>query len=187
MPQQYRIFLYAFLSKVYADALDDTFLEDLIQNDELLETIGENSYNWFKNNDVQTIKEALNVDFTSIFLMNARAFESAVVDSKEEILVGLQNPVMQFYFNHQYELNLSASHLQTPDHISIEFAFMQNLVSKNELKAQKEFLRTHLLAWTIPYLIGIKGMCQTPFYADICDFTVEFLASDYQNLVELAS
>lgn len=186
MPQQYRIFIYAFLSKVFADTLDDTFLEDLSQNNELLETLGENTKEWFETTSLEVIKEALNIDFTSIFLMNERAFESAVIDSKEEILVGLQNPVMQFYFNHNYELNLGATHLQTPDHISIEFAFMQNLVSKNETKAQIEFLQNHILAWAIPYLIAIKGMCQTPFYADMCDFTIEFLATDFQNLIEAA-
>lgn len=184
MPQQYRIFIYAFLSKIFADSLDDEFLEDLSQNQELLETIGENSKTWFASNDLASIKEALNIDFTTIFLMNERAFESAVIDSKEEILVGLQNPVMQFYFNHNYELNLTATHLQTPDHISIELAFMQNLISKNEIKSQIEFLQNHILSWVIPYLIAIKGMCQTPFYADICDFTNEFLASDFQNLIE---
>lgn len=182
MPQQYRVFIYAFLSKVFADVLDDEFLQDLVQNDELLETIGENSKQWFQNNSIEDIKEALNVDFTTVFLMNARAFESAIVDSKEEILVGLQNPVMQFYFNHNYELNLNATHLQTPDHISIELAFMQNLVGKNETHAQIEFLQTHLVNWAIPYLIAIKAMCQSPFYADICDFTVEFLASDFENI-----
>lgn len=183
MDKQNRLYVYAFLSRVFANALDDKYLKELQNNDEILSLLGESSFNWFKTGSLQSIQEALNIDYSSIFLMNAKPLESSIIDAKDEILVGLQNPVMQFYFNHNYELNLAASDLQTPDHISIEFAFMQNLIAKNELTTQKEFLKLHLLKWAVPYFIGIKAMSTTPFYQDLCDFTVEFLASDYDFLV----
>ena len=183
MDKQYRTYLYAFLSRVFSNALDETYLKELQQNDELLSLLGEKSFNWFKTTSVETIAEELNIDYSSIFLMNAKPIESSILDAKDEILVGLQNPVMQFYFNHNYELNLAASHLQTPDHISIEFAFMQNLIAKNEILTQKEFLKAHLLKWAVPYFLGVKQMAKTPFYKDLSDFTIEFLASDYDFLV----
>lgn len=183
MDKQTRTYLYAFLSRVFSNALDDKYLAELQHNDELLSMLGNESFDWFKTTSLETLTEALNIDYSSIFLMNAKPIESSIIDSKDEILVGLQNPVMQFYFNHNYELNLAASHLQTPDHISIELAFMQNLIAKNELKTQKEFLQTHLLRWAVPYFLGIKAMAQTPFYKDLSDFTIEFLASDYDFLV----
>jgi len=40
------------------------------------------------------------------------------------------------------------------------------------------------MTWVIPYMHGMKSMAITPFYRDICDFTVEFLSSDYEFLVE---
>ena len=183
MDKQTRVYLYAFLSRVFSNALDEKYLAELQHNDELLTMLGDESFNWFKTTSLETIAEALNIDFSSIFLMNAKPIESSIIDSKDEILVGLQNPVMQFYFNHNYELNLATSHLQTPDHISIELAFMQNLIAKNELKTQKEFLEVHLLKWAVPYFLGIKGMAKTPFYKDLSDFTIEFLANDYDFLV----
>jgi TorA maturation chaperone TorD len=176
--------MYAFLSKVFSNALDEQFLEELKVNESLLELIGKTTQEWFKNNSFEQIKEELNVDYSTVFLMNAKPIETSIIDAKDEILVGLQNPVMQFYFKHDYELNLAASHIQTPDHIAIEFAFMQNLVAKDELKTQKEFLAKHLLKWGVPYFIGIKAMCQTPLYKDLCDFVVEFLASDYDFLAQ---
>lgn len=183
MDKQYRTYLYAFLSRVFSNALDETYLKELQQKDELLSLLGEKSFNWFKTTSLETIAEELNIDYSSIFLMNAKPIESSILDAKDEILVGLQNPVMQFYFNHNYELNLAASHLQTPDHISIEFAFMQNLIAKNEILTQKEFLKAHLLKWAVPYFLGVKQMAKTPFYKDLSDFTIEFLASDYDFLV----
>ncbi len=182
MDKQNRTYLYAFLSRVFSNALDETYLKELQTNDELLTLLGENSFLWFKNTSLENIAEELNIDYSSIFLMNAKPIESSIIDSKDEILVGLQNPVMQFYFNHNYELNLAASHLQTPDHISIEFAFMQNLIAKNEILTQKEFLQAHLLKWAVPYFMGVKQMAKTPFYQDLSDFTIEFLASDYDYL-----
>lgn len=182
MDKQNRVYIYAFLSRVFSNTLNEKYLNELQNNEELLNLIGENSLAWFKNTPLSVINEALNIDYSTIFLMNAKPIESSIIDSKDEILVGLQNPVMQFYYNHNYDLNLAASHLQTPDHISIEFAFMQNLIAKEELKTQKEFLQMHLLKWAVPYFVGIKQMANTPLYQDICDFTIEFLANDYESL-----
>ncbi len=66
-------------------------------------------------------------------------------DVKNEILVGLQNPVMQFYLNYGYDINLDASSLYVPDHIAIELGFMQKLVLGDEREAQIKFSQTHLL------------------------------------------
>ncbi|MFV0563483.1 hypothetical protein [Malaciobacter mytili] len=41
---------------------------------------------------------------------------------------------------------------------------------------------TEFLNWSIAYFLGVKHMCQTPFYKDIYDFTIEFLSSDYENI-----
>jgi TorA maturation chaperone TorD len=62
---------------------------------------------------------------------------------------------------------------------------MQNLVSRNELKAQKEFLQTHLLNWAVPYFLAVKEMAVTPLYKDLSDFVIEFLASDYDEVSQI--
>lgn len=182
MDDKTRLYIYAFLSRVFTEELDDKALADLAGSKEMLATIGEETLEWFSKESLKAIKEELNVDYNSLFVVHNHPIESSVMDSKNEILVGLQNPVMQFYFSHGYEINLDSSKLYVPDHAGIEFGFMQNLVSQNDRRSQAEFLHKHLVRWIVPFLIAVKPMAQTPFYRDICDFTVEFLLSDYSLL-----
>lgn len=182
MNNQYRRTIYAFLSRVMSDIPDRRFITDLKNNQQLLEVIGEETQAWFNAMSDEDLHEALNTDYTSMFLLNAQPVESFVLDAKNETLVGLQNPVMAFYFTHGFELNMDQTELMAPDHLSIELAFMQTLVHRNEIQAQIQFLDEHLFMWVIPYMLGMKNMADTPFYRDICDFMVEFLASDYEFL-----
>ncbi len=184
MDEKTRLYIYAFLSRVFTEELDEKALKDLALNRSLLETIGRETLGWFDKHDTEAIKEALNVDFNSLFLINNHPIESAVMDSKNEILVGLQNPVMQFYYSHGYDLNLERSKLYVPDHAAIEFGFMQSMISGNDKKTQAEFLHKHLISWIVPFLVAVKPMAQTPFYRELCDFTIEFLLSDYSQLIE---
>ena len=184
MDEKTRLYIYAFLSRIFTEELDDKALRDLKNNEALLETIGEETARWFKENDEATLKEALNVDYNSLFVINNHPIESAVMDSKNEILVGLQNPVMQFYFSHGYDLNLEGAKVYVPDHAAIEFGFMQSMISAGDKATQAEFLHKHLLTWIVPFLVAIQPMAETPFYRELCDFIVEFLFEDYSLLVE---
>ncbi len=184
MDERTRLYIYAFLSRLFTEELDDKALSDLASNEALLETIGEETLEWFRKEDLQKLKDEINVDYNSLFVMHNHPIESSVMDSKNEILVGLQNPVMQFYFSHGYEINLDSSKLYVPDHAGIEFGFMQSLISQKDRKTQAEFLHKHLVRWIVPFLIAVKPMAQTPLYRDICDFTVEFLLSDYSMLAK---
>lgn len=182
MNKEYRLYIYAFLSRVMSDIPDARFIKDLASNDELLSLIGEDTVEYFKSNDSETIMRELNTDFSSMFILNTQPIESFVLDAKNESLVGLQNPVMGFYFTHGFEVNMDQTELMAPDHLSIEFAFMQTLIYRDERPPQFEFMDTHLINWVVPYMLGMKSMAQTPFYADMCDFIVEFLVADYEYL-----
>lgn len=182
MNTEYRRYIYAFLSRVMSNIPDRRFITDLKNNPDLLEVIGEETLGWVQSTSEEELYEALNADYTSMFLLNAQPVESFVLDAKNETLVGLQNPVMAFYFTHGFELNMDQTELMSPDHLSIELAFMQMLVFRNEMQAQVQFMDEHLFMWVIPYMLGMKSMADTPFYRDICDFMVEFLCSDYEYL-----
>ncbi len=184
MNKEYRLYTYAFLSRVMSDIPDRRFIADLKAYNDLLDTLGESSKTWLLAHDDVSIIEALNTDFTSMFILNTQPVEAFVLDAKNETLVGLQNPVMAFYFKHGFELNMDQTELMAPDHLSIEFGFMQSLIYRNELQAQYDFMNEHLMMWVIPYMLGMQSMAQTPFYKDICDFIVEFLAADYEYLNE---
>lgn len=183
MEEKQRIYIYAFLSRIYSDVMEEKLIAQLQENEELLEMISPKALTWFKNTSDEELKKLLNVDFTSLFFMNSLPIESFVMDDKDEVQVGLQNPVMQFYFSHGYELDLISSKLNAPDHIALECAFMQNLVQKDDKKVQITFLENHLLKWAPIYFLGVKDMAKTQFYRDLCDFTAEFLIADYDYLM----
>jgi len=182
MENRVRAYIFAFISRIYASEVSAKLLSDMRANEELLETIGEGALAYIKSLDDEELLEALNIEYHTLFLMNNHPIESSVLDVKNEILVGLQNPVMQFYFNHGYDINLETSSLHVPDHIAIEFGFMQKLALQDDKKAQLKFYREHLLNWVPQFLIAVKEMTENPFYADICDFTIDFMMEDYSNL-----
>ena len=182
MNEQYRTTIYAFLSRIMSDIPDKQLIKELQKNDSLLETIGENAFRYLHANSVETLFEKLNEEYSSLFVLNAQPVESFVLDAKNETLVGRQNPVMAFYFQHGFELNMDQTDLMAPDHLGIELAFMQTLVFRGERQAQTAFLEEHLLTWVVPYMLGMKHMATTPFYKDLCDFMVEFLVADYDYL-----
>jgi TorA maturation chaperone TorD len=187
MNNEYRLYIYAFLSRVMSNIPDRRFINDLISNDALLEIIGEETKEWMKTTDVEALYDALNIDYTSMFILNTQPVESFVLDAKNETLVGLQNPVMGFYFSHGFEVNMNQTDIMAPDHLGIELAFMQTLIYRNEMQPQSKFLEEHIIPWVVPYMMGMRSMADTPFYRDICDFAVEFLSADYEYLSQSAT
>lgn len=190
MDKEYRLYIYAFLSRTMADVPDKSYIKDLRNNSELLELLGEETKEWFTQKSDAEIFDALNEDYSSMFVINTQPVESFVLDAKNETLVGLQNPVMNFYYKNGFELNMDQSELMAPDHLSIELAFMQTLIYREERAPQYEFLKQHLFVWVIPYMVGMKSMAATPFFRDLCDFMVEFLVADYEvsaQMMELES
>ena len=82
---------------------------------------------------------------------------------------------------------MNQTQILAPDHLSIEFGFMQNLAYRDENKVALKFLKEHLLKWVPPYLLSMKKSALTPFYKDLCDFTIEYLLNDYEQLKQECS
>ena len=184
MQESYRAYIYAFLSRFFSDNLDRRFLEDLKQNSSLLETVGEDSAFWLESTPLDEVLELCNIDYSSMYLLNTQPVESFVLDAKSESLVGLQNPVMAFYFQHGFDVKMNQTNIMAPDHLSIELAFMQTLSFRGEENSVEiAFLQEHLIPWVIPYMQGMRSMATTALYRDMCDFVIEFLLSDYEHLL----
>ncbi len=183
MDNKIRAYIFAFLSRIYASEINQKLLLDIQTNEELLKTIGDEAARYILSKNTEELLEELNIEYNSLFLMNNHPIESSVQDVKNEILVGLQNPVMQFYYNCGYDISLENASLHVPDHIAIEFGFMQKLALLDDKKNQLKFYKEHLLAWVPQFMVGVKEMTHNPFYRDICDFTIDFLLEDYGNLV----
>lgn len=185
MDKSTSVYIYAFLSRLFESEVNTKLLEDLKKKKDILEMIGDESLTWIELAEESEVLDKLTIDFSSLFLMNSQQpIESSIMDDKEEVLIGLQNPVMGFYFQHGYDLNLQNSKLQTPDHIAIEFGFMQNLIQKEEYKSAKNFMSEHIMMWAPSYLLTIAEAAETPFYRELCEFTVEFLFANYEMLSE---
>jgi len=184
MQKESRSFIYEFLSTIFLDVMNQKLIDQLNDNEELLKMISLDAFLLFKETSNNELKKLLNIDFTSLFLMNSIPIESFVLDNKDEVQVGLQNPVMQLYFNHGYKLDMTKSKVNAPDHIAIECAFIQNLIENDEKEVQIKFLENHILKWAPIYLLGIKDMAKTHFYRDLCDFAAEFFIADYDYLLE---
>jgi TorA maturation chaperone TorD len=180
MDNTLRANIYSMLSKLYSETLDSSSLEILRSFE-----FGESSQKWLSSYDDNTILDECNIDYTTIFLSNMKPIETIIYDSNADISVGLANPVMDFYFRHNYLLNLSQTHIQTPDHISIEFEFMAFLIKNGDIQSQREFLQKHLLNWSIAYLVSCIDIAKSPFYRDLFDFTIEFLISDFEEIKEI--
>ncbi|MBN2895228.1 MAG: molecular chaperone TorD family protein [Campylobacterales bacterium] len=184
MQHEYRLYTYAFLSRVMSGEPDQRFVHDLRHNRDLLETIGEETLQWFDEHDDEALLDALNADYSSMFIINTQPIESFILDAKNETLVGLQNPAMAFYFQNGFEVDMTQTNIMAPDHLSIELAFMQTLVYRGEQTPQLEFMQEHLIPWVIPYMAGMRSMADTPFYHDMCNFIIEFLVADYDFLMQ---
>lgn len=181
-----RIYIYAFLSRMFADVLDKNAIRELRENEAMLSLLGNGTKEFFENKSNEEIEELANVDFTSTFIMHTHPVESAIYDNSKDIVTGLENPVLQFYIDHGYDINMNRSHIMAPDHMAIEIGFMQNLVEQNDIKAQKKFMQKHIMNWMPPFLIACEEMCETPLYKDLCSFAVEFFVSDYAQIEESA-
>lgn len=175
---------YGFASSFLAHEVDFITLRDLKKSDGLLATIGSDAKEWLEKSDEKEAIDQLSTDFSSLFLLYAQPIEASIRDNSKEIPTGMENPVMQFYMRHGFNLKLIDTHLNSPDHLAIELGFMQTLANDGDLEASKNFLETHLLPWATSYLLAQSASAMTPFYKDFCHFVAEFLVADYDYICE---
>lgn len=184
MEERSRLYTYAFLSRMFADVLDMKAIRQLRENSDFLNLLGTETVRFFEEHTDEQIEELLNVDYTSVFIIHTHPVESAIFDNSKDIVTGMENPVMQFYIDYGYEVNMNATHIMAPDHMAIEIGFMQNLVQHQDYGVQKKFMQEHVLNWMPPFLIACEEMMDTPFYKDLCNFASEFFVSDYAYIEE---
>lgn len=195
-----RINMYGLLSRLLIEEVDEETLKKIKENPDLLELFPRTKeWDKFQEKDLKNlIEEDLNVDFTTVFLLNVYPYESVFMNDKGFIDPSVTNPVFIFYKEHGYSIDLEKTRALSPDHIAVEMEFMMTL-AQEELEAlknnkqkeveklrkiQKEFLEKHLANWGIIYFLTAKDMAETPFYQDVCELSLEFILSDYEYLSE---
>lgn len=195
---QARVNMYGFLSRLIMEEVDLNVLEVIKSKQEMLELFpATKEWETFLTKDPKSlIEEELNVDYTTVFLLNVYPYESVFMNDEGHINPTLTNPTLQFYLEHGYEIDLNKTRVLSPDHLAVEMEFMITLINDQlnaysvfnrdgEIKAlqtQREFMEKHLLRWSPIYLLSAKDMAETPFYQDVCQTTLEFLLSDYEYI-----
>ncbi|WP_457624477.1 TorD/DmsD family molecular chaperone [Persephonella sp.] len=196
-----RINMYGLLSRLLIEEIDTQTLEKIRNSPELLELFPKTKEweKFFTEDPKKLIEEELNVDFTTVFLLNVYPYESVFMHDEGHIDPTATNQTFLFYREHGYSIDLNKTRALSPDHIAVEMEFMMTL-AKEELEAlekgnkaeanrlrkiQKKFLEEHLANWGIIYLLAAKDMAETPFYQDVCELSLEFILSDYDYLCEI--
>lgn len=195
---QARINMYGFISRLFMEEVDENLIQMIKSKPELLDLFPlTREWDLFFNKETKSlIDEELNVDYTTIFLLNAYPYESVFMNDEGHINPTLTNPTLQFYLEHGYEIDLNKTRVLSPDHIAVEMEFMITLINdqlnaysmfneeeeKKALTAQKEFMENHLLRWSTIYLLSAIDLAETPFYKDVCEMALEFLLSDYEYI-----
>ncbi len=197
---QGRINMYAFISRLLIEEVDENILEKIKNNPDLLELFP-NTKEWesFKTKSTkELIDEDLNVDYTTVFILNAYPYESVFMNDEGHINPTPTNPTLQFYLEHGYEIDLNKTRVLSPDHIAVELEFMITLIQeqlkaysmndregeKKALNLQKEFIENHILQWAPIYLMAARDMSETPFYYDVCQMALDFIMTDYEYILE---
>ncbi len=197
---QARSNIYALLSRILMQELDEEMLETIKNDDQILEFFP-NLKKWealstLKNSEL--LGEHLNPDFVNISLLHLIPYETFYTRSDQKIETGGANPVTDIYSEYDFIVDYEAARVVSSDHIGVELEFMHSLCEaqmkamdaddtdavKELLETQKEFLNKHLLNWAPLYLINAKFESRTPLYYDACEMALEFILSDNELVTE---
>lgn len=197
---QARSNIYALLSRILMQELDDTLLTTIKDDDQILDFFP-NLKKWellstLKNSEL--LGEHLNPDFVNLSVLHLVPYETFYTRDDQKIETGGANPVTDIYSAYNFMVDYEVARVVSSDHIGVELEFMHHLCEgqmkamkegdeesvKDFLNAQKEFLNTHLLQWAPMYLINMKYEARTPLYYDASEMALEFMLSDNELLAE---
>jgi len=193
-----RIAIYALISRLMLVEVDETFL-NTIEKDEDLLAFFPNYRDWSKRKEFsqkELIEQFFNVDFTNLFLMHLVPYESFYTRDDQMIESGGDNPIVELYNDLDFRVQLDEARVVSADHIGVELEFMymlciamkKALEAEDEegicelLQVQRAFLKEHLLEWAPLFLINAKKESRTPLYHDGAELTLEFMLSDYEYI-----
>jgi TorA maturation chaperone TorD len=197
---QARSNIYALLSRILMQELDDEMLTTIKNDDQILEFFP-NLKKWEPLSTLQNselLGEHLNPDFVNLSVLHLVPYETFYTRDDQKIETGGANPVTDIYSAYDFIVDYEIARVVSSDHIGVELEFMHHLCeaqmkamkegddesAKDFLNAQKEFLNVHLLKWAPMYLINMKYESRTPLYYDAAEMALEFILSDNELVNE---
>lgn len=197
---QARSNIYALLSRILMQELDDEMLTTIKNDDQILEFFP-NLKKWEPLSTLQNselLGEHLNPDFVNLSVLHLVPYETFYTRDDQKIETGGANPVTDMYSAYDFIVDYEVARVVSSDHIGVELEFMHHLceaqmkaMEEGDLNAvqhlltvEKEFLNKHLLQWAPMYLINMKYEARTPLYYDAAEMALEFMLSDNELINE---
>ncbi len=193
-----RLNFYALLSRVMMQECDTDLMKTVFKNEKLLAMLPglAEEKSAIEADMERYIDEVLNVDFTNLFLLHLTPYESFYKREDGMMNTGGSNPVVQFYEQYDFQIDLTKARAVSADQIGCEMEFMYVLVdgerkardngdkeaAKELLEIQQRFMKEHLLSWGPLFLAQVKNEAETGFYADFADLALDFLFADYEYI-----
>ena len=197
---QSRSNIYALLSRILMQELDEELLTT-ITNDETMMEFFPNFAKWeflstFEKSAL--IGEHLNPDFVNLTVLHLVPYETFYTRDDQKIETGGANPVTDMYSAYDFMVDYEIARVVSSDHIGVELEFMHHLCEaqmkameegdeeavSHLIQAQHEFLTKHLIKWAPMFLINMKYESRTPLYYDAAEMTLEFILSDNELLTK---
>lgn len=190
--------IYALLSRILLQELDETTLQTIKTDSTVLEFFPHWN-EWEQRLSVpnqQLLEEYLNPDFVNLSVLHLVPYETFYTREDQMIETGGANPVTDMYSAYDFVVDFEVARVVSPDHIGIEMEFMHHLCEaqskameesdkdavKELLGIQHQFLNIHLIKWAPLYLINMKYEARTPLYYDAAEMALEFILSDNEML-----
>ena len=192
--------LYGFFAAVFSNEASDEMLE-LIKSPDFLEAFfdagGQFDLEFLRRTNDQ-LREELAVEFSALFLgpgEHISPHESVQSSSGGGRLWGPETSgVKNFIEAAGFEYKNSYTGL--PDHIGVEFEFMEQITKQeseawrkqdfeaavNVLDIEQTFMKIHLAAWAIEFCRKVTKMAEHPFYGQLAKLASEFLESEKDEL-----
>ncbi len=196
-----RVNLYALISRILMNEVDETLLKSIIEDENML-SFFPSFAKWEKRKELSQkdlIEKYLNVDFANLFLMHLIPYESFYRRDDQMMETGGDNPIQALYNDFDFRVELDVARVMSADHIGVELEFMYKLCEA-EYKALEDgqpeiaaeiaeieynFLKEHILEWAPMFLLNVKSEAGSAFYFDAAELALEFMMNDFEYLTHL--
>ncbi len=200
----YKSTLYGLLAEVFRNEPDSALIE-MIRVPAFLEALSETGVELggdFVNGNVGELIEELAVEYTRLFLGPGRhispheSVHHELTDGRKWGTLWGDSTMEVKEFIESSGLELRPDSNLIPDHISVEFEFMQLLTEheegairqsdKESLRAchgmQRHFLGKHISKWVPKFCSEVIVKAENPFYRQMAEFAKSFVEFEHGNL-----
>jgi len=187
--------VYALLSAVFRRPLDAGQLDALRAPGMLaaLRAAGVDPGEDFAREDAATLLDRLAIDYTQLFHgpeERIAPYESIQTGEGSDLMGRSAHAVRRFMAEVGYAVPPESGEL--PDHISVELAFMAELVRREAEAAkdgdaptavraatlQRRFLANHIGRWAVPFARKVQARAATKFYAAMAEMLAGFTPTE---------